>query len=138
MRMEFNKAYEIYSRIKNNILTVFKGDPFNIDLLLGGYFTNGHILLEDYNDAETINVGTGLDCTILELAETIKKVVGFQGELEFDVSKPDGTPRKLMDVSYLHSLGWKHKIELEDGIKLTYDWFKDNYEAHFWMECTKE
>lgn len=73
-----------------------------------------------------INVGTGVDCTIRELVETVAKVVGFAGEIEFDATKPDGAPRKLMDVSRLKSLGWQAKIELEQGLALTYDWFLAN------------
>lgn len=71
-----------------------------------------------------INVGTGVDCTIKELAETMAKVTGFSGRLVFDASKPDGTPRKLLDVSRLAALGWKSGISLEDGLKDTYEWFK--------------
>ncbi|WP_097460151.1 GDP-L-fucose synthase [Mangrovitalea sediminis] len=70
-----------------------------------------------------INVGTGLDCTIRELAEAMQRVVGFEGELVFDASKPDGAPRKLMDVSRLKSLGWKASITLEAGLRQTYHWF---------------
>jgi len=70
-----------------------------------------------------INVGTGIDCTIRELAQLIAKVTGFGGELVFDASKPDGTPRKLMDVSRLEALGWKASISLEDGLRDTYEWF---------------
>jgi len=73
-----------------------------------------------------INVGTGVDCTIRELAETMKRVVGFDGELVFDTSKPDGTPRKLMDVSRLKALGWEASISLEAGLKQTYQWFLRN------------
>lgn len=73
-----------------------------------------------------INVGTGIDCTIRELVETVAKVVGYQGEIVFDTSKPDGTPRKLMDVSRLAELGWKASIELEDGLAKTYQWFLEN------------
>jgi GDP-L-fucose synthase len=69
------------------------------------------------------NVGTGQDVTIKQLAETIQKIVGHQGEIIWDSSKPDGTPRKLMDVSKMHALGWKAEIELEEGIKDTYKWF---------------
>ena len=76
-----------------------------------------------------INVGTGLDCTIRELAETLAKVVGFKGELIFDSSKPDGTPRKLMDISRLNSLGWKATISLEDGLRDTYQWFLKNIDS---------
>jgi len=73
-----------------------------------------------------INVGTGRDITIAELATTMAKVVGFQGNIEFDVSKPDGTPRKLMDVSRLGSLGWEYSVELEQGLGMTYEWFLDH------------
>jgi GDP-L-fucose synthase len=75
-----------------------------------------------------INVGTGKDCTIQELAEIISRVTGFKGKLAFDASKPDGTPRKLLDVSRLESLGWKAKIRLEDGLKDAYRWFVDSQE----------
>jgi GDP-L-fucose synthase len=75
-----------------------------------------------------INVGTGVDCTIRELAEAMKKVVGFEGELVFDTSKPDGTPRKLMDVSRLKALGWQASISLEEGLRQTYQWFLQNQE----------
>lgn len=73
-----------------------------------------------------INVGTGEDCTIRELVESVARVTGFAGEIVWDTSKPDGTPRKLMDVSRLHSLGWKHSYNLEDGLRHTYDWFLQN------------
>ena len=73
-----------------------------------------------------INVGTGVDCTIRELAETMMKVVGFQGELVFDTSKPDGTPRKLMNVDRLSELGWRSKIGLKEGLEQTYAWFQQN------------
>ncbi len=73
-----------------------------------------------------INVGTGIDCTIRELAETIAKVTQFEGQLEFDSSKPDGTPRKLMDVSRLNDLGWTATVTLEDGLTKAYQWFLDN------------
>ncbi|MCK5665830.1 MAG: NAD-dependent epimerase/dehydratase family protein, partial [Thiotrichaceae bacterium] len=70
-----------------------------------------------------INVGTGVDCTIAELAKTVKEVIGFTGELNFDATKPDGTARKLMDVSRLKSLGWEYKVSLKDGLELTYKWY---------------
>ncbi|MBJ2231597.1 GDP-L-fucose synthase [Pseudomonas simiae] len=73
-----------------------------------------------------INVGTGQDCTIRELAETVAKVTGFKGRLSFDASKPDGPPRKLMDVSRLEHLGWRAKISLEDGLRDAYAWFSEN------------
>ena len=85
-------------------------------------------LMNNYNDPQTINVGTGEDLSIKELAETIKKITGFEGEIIWDKTKPDGTPRKLLDVNCLHKLGWRHKIKLEEGIKNTYEWYKKNYE----------
>ena len=75
------------------------------------------------------NIGTGVDLTIKELAETIQKITGHQGEIIWDSTKPDGTPRKLMDVSKMHELGWKHKVDLEEGIQATYDWFLENVNA---------
>ncbi len=75
------------------------------------------------------NVGTGQDLTIRELAETIQKIVGHQGDIVWDDAKPDGTPRKLMDISKMHALGWKHKTNLEEGIQKTYDWFLENVDA---------
>lgn len=83
-------------------------------------------LMENYSDAELVNIGTGVDVTIKELAETVQQIVGFEGEIRWDVSKPDGTPRKLMDVSKLHQLGWKHHIELQEGIRLAYQDFLQN------------
>ncbi|GAB3541830.1 GDP-L-fucose synthase [Pontibacter brevis] len=77
-------------------------------------------LMESYSGRELVNVGTGEDISIKELALLVKKIVGFEGELSFDISKPDGTPRKLMDVSKLHGLGWRHTTALEDGIALAY------------------
>lgn len=84
-------------------------------------------LMQNYDDSSIINVGTGEDATIKELAEKIKESVGYEGEIVWDTTKPDGTPRKLLDVSKLHNLGWKHSISLNDGITSTYKWFKDNY-----------
>lgn len=79
-----------------------------------------YFLMQNYNEGSLVNIGTGEDLTIKDLALAIKDTVGFEGELKFDTTKPDGTPRKLMDVSKLHNLGWKHKIELQDGLKLAY------------------
>lgn len=86
-------------------------------------------LMENYNESELVNIGTGEDVTIKNLAALVKQIVGFKGEIIWDISKPDGTPRKLMDVSKLHGLGWHHKIALEDGIKLAYQDFLKLTEA---------
>jgi Nucleoside-diphosphate-sugar epimerases len=80
-------------------------------------------LMEEYNEREKINVGTGEDLTIAELAQLISEIVGYKGRIVFDPSKPDGTPRKVTDVSRLHALGWKHKTSLPDGIKIAYEDF---------------
>jgi GDP-L-fucose synthase len=87
-------------------------------------------LMENYENPELINVGTGEEVSILELAHRIAKVVGFEGEISFDASKPDGTPRKLMDSSRLHGLGFRHATTLEDGLKKTYQDFLKNVIAY--------
>jgi GDP-L-fucose synthase len=83
-------------------------------------------LMEHYDSSEIINIGTGVDLKIKELAQIIKKIVGFKGKIVWDSTKPDGTPKKLLDVSRLFSLGWKPKMDLEQGITLEYDWFLKN------------
>ncbi|MBQ4531481.1 MAG: GDP-L-fucose synthase [Lachnospiraceae bacterium] len=80
-------------------------------------------LMNNYSGDETVNLGTGKEVTIKELAETVKEIVGFEGTLTFDTTKPDGTPRKLLDVSKLESLGWKYHTELKEGIRLAYEDF---------------
>ena len=83
-------------------------------------------LLESYNEPEIVNVGTGEDITIRAVADIVSKVTEYKGEIRLDPSKPDGTPRKLLDVTRLHSLGWRHQIPLEQGIRSTYEWFLKN------------
>ena len=83
-------------------------------------------LLENYDGEQHVNIGTGKELTIKELAELVKKTVGFEGEIVWNSSMPDGTPRKLTDVTKLHELGWTHKVELQEGVKLAYEWFKEN------------
>ena len=84
-------------------------------------------LMKNYDSDTPINIGTGEDITIRELAELVGRTVGFTGQLAFDPSKPDGTPRKLLDVSRLHALGWHHAINLEEGLRQTVAWFRDNH-----------
>ncbi|RHX78296.1 GDP-L-fucose synthase family protein [Leptospira yasudae] len=81
----------------------------------------------DPKGGEHVNVGSGIEVSIRELAETVKDVVGYQGLLTFDLTKPDGTPRKLLDVSKLHKMGWKHQVELREGIRLAFEDFLGNY-----------
>ena len=89
-------------------------------------------LMNTYDGEQFVNIGSGTDLTIKDLALLIKDIVGFKGDIVHDLSKPDGTPRKLMDVSYLHSLGWKHKIELPEGIKQVYEDFKKKEGVKAW------
>lgn len=84
-------------------------------------------LMENYDGEQHVNIGTGEEVSIRELAETVKEVVGFEGELVFNTDMPDGTPRKLTTVDKLHGLGWKHKVSLNEGIELAYNWFLENY-----------
>ena len=83
-------------------------------------------LMETYEGNDFFNIGTGKEITIRGLAEMVKEVVGYEGELVFDANKPDGTPRKLLDVSRLEEAGWKYKVELRDGIEKAYEWFVEN------------
>ncbi len=83
-------------------------------------------LLEHYDGEQHVNIGTGKEVTIRELADTVRRVVGYQGEIVWNPDMPDGTPRKLTDVTKLHNLGWTHRVELEEGVQLAYDWFREN------------
>ena len=83
-------------------------------------------LMNNYSGNETVNIGTGKELTIRELTELVARIIGYEGEIKWDPSRPDGTPRKLLDVSKLNELGWHYKTELEDGIRLTYDDFLNN------------
>jgi GDP-L-fucose synthase len=82
-------------------------------------------LMDHYDDSEIINIGVGKDISISEVADLIKDIVGFKGTIQYDRSKPDGTPRKLLDVSKLESLGWQPKISLREGVEMTYRWYVD-------------
>lgn len=84
-------------------------------------------LMENYNGQEHVNIGTGEEVSIKQLAETVKEIIGYKGQLLFNSDKPDGTPRKLTDITKLHELGWKHSINLKEGIEDSYKWFKENY-----------
>jgi GDP-L-fucose synthase len=84
-------------------------------------------LMNNYDGNKIVNVGTGEDITIRELTDLISEVTGYKGEIRWDPTKPDGTPRKLLDVSFLHSLGWKHKISLKEGLNLAYEDFLKNH-----------
>jgi len=83
-------------------------------------------LLENYDGEQHVNIGTGKEVTIKELAETVQRAVGFRGTVVWNKDMPDGTPRKLTDVTRLHRLGWRHKVDLEEGVAMAYRWFKEN------------
>ena len=99
------------------------GKPFREFMYVDDLAEACLFLINNYNSREFINVGSGEEVTIEELARAVQQVVGFEGEIRFDISKPDGTPRKLMDSTKLHSLGWKHKTSLLDGLKQAYQFF---------------
>ncbi len=86
-------------------------------------------LLENYDGEEHVNIGTGKEVTIKELAMTVKRIVGYEGEIVWNSAMPDGTPRKLTNVDKLHALGFTHKVDLEEGVKLAYEWFKENVDT---------
>ena len=86
-------------------------------------------IMESYEGGDLLNVGVGEDLSIAELAELVARVVGYAGQIRYDRSRPDGTPRKLLDVSRLHALGWRARIGLEDGVRATYDWYCDHLPA---------
>ena len=100
------------------------GTPFREFMFVDDMADACVFLMNNYEGNETVNIGTGKELTIKQLTELVAKVVGFTGEIKWDTSRPNGTPRKLLDVSKLHSLGWNHKVELEDGIKISYDDFQ--------------
>lgn len=121
------KFHEAKVKGSPNVTVLGTGEPrreflFSDDLANACFF-----LMETYNEPGFINIGTGKDISIKDLALLIKKIVGFEGDLVFDTSQPDGTPRKLLDVSKLHARGWKHEIELEEGIRLVYEDFLEKY-----------
>lgn len=116
---------------KNTTVTLWgSGKPMREFLFVDDLAKAVVFTLENQLSDYLYNVGTGIDLSIKDLAKTIQSIVGYQGDIIWDNSKPDGTPRKLMDVSKMHALGWKHEVELEEGIKLTYQWFLDNQQNY--------
>lgn len=121
------KIHEAKANDEDQVTVWGSGSPMREFLFADDLADACYFLMENYNDRNLINIGTGHDLTIKNLALLIKDILGFEGELIFDTSKPDGTPRKLMDVSKLHSLGWKHQVELPEGIALAYQDFESRY-----------
>ena len=121
------KFYEAKLNNENKVEIWGSGNPKREFLHVDDLADASVFLMNNYNQPETINVGTGEDISIKDLALLIKKITGFNGDLDWDSSKPDGTYRKLLDVSKINNLQWKAKINLTDGIKLTYDWYIKNH-----------
>ncbi|MEG8988150.1 GDP-L-fucose synthase [Ignavibacteria bacterium 4148-Me] len=127
---EYNEELRTKNEVYNTVTVWGSGKPrreflYVDDLADAIYFLMNKIEAKDiYDQGIThLNIGTGEDLTIAELAELIKNIIGFDGEIVYDTTKPDGTPRKLLDVTRIHNLGWKHKTSLEEGIRKTYEWF---------------
>ena len=121
------KAHEAKTRKDRELIVWGSGKPRREFLHVDDLASACLLLLEKYDSPEIINVGCGEDISIRELAELICDIVGFDGELNWDTTKPDGTPRKLLDVTKLRALGWKPSIPLREGIARTYEWFLANY-----------
>lgn len=118
-----NKFHEAKIKDKESVTVWGTGKPkrefFYVDDLADACI----FLMREYKDNEVINVGTGCDTSIADLASILQRIVGFDGKITFDLTKPDGAPQRLLDVSKLTSLGWKYKTGLEEGFKMTYEWF---------------
>ncbi|HMF77551.1 MAG TPA: GDP-L-fucose synthase [Bryobacteraceae bacterium] len=120
------KFHEAHSEGRPEVTIWGTGTPRREFLHVDDLAAAAVFLMLNYSEPEIVNVGVGDDVTIADLAKTVSKIVGYQGSIVFDTTKPDGTPRKLMDVSRLHAMGWRHRTGLEAGIRSTYEWFKAN------------
>jgi len=131
------KFYEAVRYKKDEVVIWGSGKPKREFLFIEDLADALLFLMENYNEESYINVGTGFDISISELVNIIKNISGFQGKVVYDSSKPDGTPRKLLDISKISSLGWKPKTSLEEGLKITYNWLIENYEKIIEREQAK-
>jgi GDP-L-fucose synthase len=120
------KFIEAKSNNESEVVVWGTGQPMREFLFVDDLAEALLFLMHNYNDSETVNVGTGQDITIKELAEAIKKLVGYEGQLVFDTTKPDGTPRKLLNVSKINELGWQAKTSLNEGLSKTLSWLEAN------------
>ncbi len=121
------KFHEAKTSGSENVIMWGTGSPKREFLHVDDMADATIFLMENYSDPEIINVGTGEDVTIKELGELVKDITGFKGEIKYDTSKPDGTPRKLLNVDKINSLGWKAETSLKQGVSDTYKWFLENY-----------
>ena len=120
------KFHEAKEQHNPEVVVWGTGVPLREFLHVDDFADAAVFLLKDYDDGGIVNVGTGLDISIGDVALLIKHVVGYKGNIVFDVAKPDGVPKKLLDCEKLHKLGWKSAISLNDGLAVTYQWFLDN------------
>ena len=124
-----HRAWIAKNNKRKELIIWGSGNPTREFLFVDDLAKGCLFLLDNYSDDIPINIGTGIEISIKELAKQICDVVGFEGKLIFDETKPDGTPRKVVDVSKINSLGWKAQTDLSDGLKISYDWFLRNYET---------
>ena len=122
------KFHEAKKNNKANVELWGTGTPLREFLYVDDMADACVFLLENYDGEEHVNIGTGKEVSIKELAETVREAVGYTGDIVWNTDMPDGTPRKLTDVSKLHGLGWKHQVELKEGVQLAYKWFCENIE----------
>lgn len=125
------KFHESKIKGKDQVVVWGSGKPFREFLHVDDLADACLFLMSNYNSSEIINIGTGKDLSIAELAYLIKDIVGYDGNIIFDTSKPDGTPRKLLDVSKLFNMGWKPRITLEEGIRSTYSWYQEHQKEYY-------
>ena len=121
------KIHEAKSKGEKSYVVWGTGSPKREFLFVDDLAEAAFFLLNNYDEPGIINVGTGKDISIKTLALLIKQIVGYEGEITFDTNKPDGTPRKLLDIDKIMQLGWKPKYTLKKGLEITYNWFKKNY-----------
>ena len=122
------KTYEARINNQNEIKVWGTGEPLREFMHVDDCADGIIFLLENYSDLSHVNIGTGEEISIRELIQMIKSIVGFNGAIEFDTTKPDGMPRKLLDTSMINSLGWESKIDMDSGLLATYDWYLENYQ----------
>jgi GDP-L-fucose synthase len=126
------RLFSLHSKIKKNksVSLWGSGKPLRELLFVDDLADAAFLIMQNYHEKPFLNVGTGTDLSIRDLAILIQNIIGFEGELIFNPEKPDGTPRKLMDVSKIKSIGWEPKIDLETGIKLAYQDFIKNLKTN--------
>ncbi|MGB4429356.1 MAG: GDP-L-fucose synthase, partial [Thermacetogeniaceae bacterium] len=125
------KFHESKIKGKDQVVVWGSGKPFREFLHVDDLADACLFLMSNYNSSEIINIGTGKDLSIAELAYLIKDIIEYDGNIIFDTSKPDGTPRKLLDVSKLFNMGWKPRITLEEGIRSTYSWYQEHQKEYY-------